>query len=83
MTAPLDLMNPATDRTPAPECPDCLDIAFALGDIQLAAKFLKDRFVNAAEDELDPNETLRARLPELRQLQAAVNTLLADVEIPS
>lgn len=62
------------------EVPDCLDIAFALGDIQLAAKLLKARFIEAAEDELDPQEVVRERLAELRQLRVAITALLANTE---
>ncbi len=64
----------------APECPSNLDIAFALGDIQLAAKHLRDRFVEADEHECDPQAIVRVRLAELHQLRAAIAALLAILE---
>jgi hypothetical protein len=73
----IDLMKVAAI---APECPACLDIAFALGEIRVAAKFLEDRFVEADEDERDPQEVVRERLSELQQLRAAIAALLADAE---
>jgi hypothetical protein len=42
--------------------------------------FIEARFVEAAEDERDPQEVVRERLSELHQLRAAITALFLNVE---